>query len=138
MRIRTIWEMGLRMRDRRLALGWSQAELADRLGTTRQWVNSLEHGNPGATLGQVLQAIEVLGLRMDVRDRPPRGAGSPGGRRELSDDEMLSYLDEVLDRAPEPEDPERDPQPDGRGTDAPAPPLDDPAPRKPPRRRKKE
>lgn len=139
MRVRTIWEMGLRIRDRRLELGWSQAQLADRLGTTRQWVNSLEQGNPGAALGQVLQAIEVLGLRLDVRDRRRKGAEAPSRRsREMSDDEFYSYLDEVVRRAREPEDDTSDPEPGGSGTSTPEPPLDPLPPRTPLRRRKEE
>lgn len=134
MRVRTIWEMGLRIRDRRLELGWSQAKLADRLGTTRQWVVSLEQGNPGAALGQVLQAMEILGLRMDVRDRSRKSADGvpPRRRRNVTYDDVSSFLDEVVERARNPEG--HDPLPDG-GTGAPDAPLNELPPRTPLRRR---
>ncbi|HLM69127.1 MAG TPA: helix-turn-helix domain-containing protein [Longimicrobium sp.] len=98
MQVRTIWEVGLLIRDRRLELGWSQAQLADRLGVTRQWVMSLEQGNAGAALGQVLQAMLVLGLVVDVREcRTRKGSGRP--RRNVTYDDVSSYLDEVVKRA---------------------------------------
>lgn len=136
MRVRTIWEMGLRIRDRRLEMGWSQAKLADRLGTTRQWVVSLEQGNPGAALGQVLQAMEILGLRMDVRDRSRRSAdGAPPKRRHnVTYDDVRSFLDEVVERARNPEG--HDPL-DG-GTSAADAPLNELPPRTPLRRREEE
>jgi putative transcriptional regulator len=99
MQVRTIWEVGLLIRDRRLELGWSQAQLADRLGVTRQWVMSLEQGNAGAALGQVLQAMLVLGLVVDVRERRTRKGPGPRPRRNVTYDDVSSYLDEVVERA---------------------------------------
>lgn len=138
MRVRTIWELGLRIRDRRLELGWSQAKLADRVGTTRQWVVNLEMGNAGAALGQVLQTMEILGLRMDVRDRRSRKSadGSPPRRRyNVTYDDVRSFLDEVVERARDPEG--HDPLPDG-GTSALDAPLGELAPRTPLRRREED
>jgi putative transcriptional regulator len=99
MQVRTIWEVGLLIRDRRLELGWSQAQLADRLGVTRQWVMSLEQGNAGAALGQVLQAMLVLGLVVDVRERRTRKGSGGKPRRNVTYDDVSSYLDEVVRRA---------------------------------------
>ena len=137
MRVRTIWELGLRIRDRRLELGWSQAKLADRVGTTRQWVVNLEMGNAGAALGQVLQTMEILGLRMDVRDRSRKSAdGAPPKRRgNVTYDDIRSFLDEVVERARNPEG--HDPLPDG-DTSASAAPLNELPPRTPLRRREEE
>jgi transcriptional regulator with XRE-family HTH domain len=139
MRIRTIWELGLRIRDRRLELGWSQAELADRVGTTRQWVVNLELGNPGAALGQVLQTMEVLGLRMDVRDRRRRNnpdGAPPRRRRNVTYDDVRSFLDEVVERARDPE--AHDPLPGGGLSAHDDVPLGEPPPRTPLRRREEE
>jgi HTH-type transcriptional regulator / antitoxin HipB len=66
--LRTPREIGLRIRDRRMQLGMSQAQLAERIGMSRQWVVSLEKGAPGAALGTVLRAISELGLDVNVRE----------------------------------------------------------------------
>ncbi|HEX6039333.1 helix-turn-helix domain-containing protein [Longimicrobium sp.] len=108
MRIRTLLELGLRVRDRRLEMGMSQAQLADRVGVSRQWVVNLERGNAGAALGQVMQVLDILKLDMHLRDRRTgRRTGEPRGpRRSVSYDDVAAFLDEVLSRTrdPEPED----------------------------------
>jgi HTH-type transcriptional regulator/antitoxin HipB len=101
MRVRTTEEIGLRIRDRRLQLGWSQAQLAERVGKTRQWVINLERGRPGAGLGLVLRVLSVLDLVVDVRERarkgaaPGRAAATPEGVRE----QPGSLLDSVVERS---------------------------------------
>lgn len=115
MRIRTIWELGLRVRDRRLELDWSQAQLADRVGVTRQWIMNLEQGNAGASLGQVLQVLEVMRLDLHIRNRRPRNSTGDASRprRSVSYDDVAMFLDEVLQRTrdPEPEDERDEPPP---------------------------
>jgi HTH-type transcriptional regulator/antitoxin HipB len=59
-------ELGAVVRGRRLRIGWTQRELADRVGTSRQWVVALEGGKARAELGLVLAAIGVLGLGVDL------------------------------------------------------------------------
>jgi HTH-type transcriptional regulator/antitoxin HipB len=105
MRIRTIWELGLRVRDRRLELGWSQAQLADRVGVTRQWIMNLEQGNAGAALGQVLQVLEVMRLDLHIRNRRSRSSTGDTSRprRSVSYDDVAAFLDEVLQRTRDPE-----------------------------------
>lgn len=121
MRIGTLVELGLRVRDRRRELGMSQTQLADRVGVTRQWVMNLEQGNAGAALGQVLQVLDILKMNLHLRDRR---TGTPTGerrgpRRNVSYDDVAAFLDEVLSRT-------RDPEPDH--------PDDAPPPRTPLRR----
>ena len=41
-----------------------QAELARRIGVSRLWVNQIERGKPGASLGLVLRALDALGVRL--------------------------------------------------------------------------
>lgn len=72
MRFTTPRELGLRIRDRRLQLGWSQAGLAERVGMTRQWVIALEKGSSGAALGTVLRTLSELGLVLDVGESDAR------------------------------------------------------------------
>lgn len=104
MRIRTLVELGLRVRDRRLEIGMSQAQLADRVGVSRQWVMNLEQGNAGAALGQVMQVLDILRLDMHLRDRRTgTPTGEPRGpRRSVSYDDVAAFLDEVLARTRDP------------------------------------
>lgn len=67
-------DLGAQIRSARRAKGWSQQELADRVGTSRQWVVSVEKGAPTARIDLVLQALRWTGLVVDV---VPESLGSP-------------------------------------------------------------
>lgn len=67
---RTARDLGATVRDARLRRGWTQAQLADRIGASRQWVIALEHGKPTAELGTALRAVAALGLVADLIDAP--------------------------------------------------------------------
>ena len=52
----------------------TQQQLADRVGTTRQWVIRLEQGRHGTTMNTALVALSELGLEMVAQlDLPRRG-----------------------------------------------------------------
>ncbi len=68
--------IGALIRDRRRALGLDQAELAARIGVSRLWVNQVERGKPGASLGLVLRALAAVGVTLSGRDD-----GAPGQER---------------------------------------------------------
>ena len=70
--IRNPKDLGLAIRDRRREMRLSQAELATRVGVTRQWVIGLEQGNRSAEFGLVLKAAAALGLKVDLQ-----GKGQP-------------------------------------------------------------
>lgn len=70
MLVRTTRDLGAAIRDARLRRGWTQAELADRIGVSRQWVISLERGKASAELGTALRAVAALGLVADLVDTP--------------------------------------------------------------------
>jgi HTH-type transcriptional regulator/antitoxin HipB len=61
MLIRTPSDLGALVRERRKALGLDQAELANRIGASRQWIVSLERGHPRAELALVLRTLDTLG-----------------------------------------------------------------------------
>ena len=67
--IGTVVELGARVQERRKELGLSQAMLAQRVGTTRQWIGNLEHGKRTAEVGMVLDTLRALGLVTSVRPR---------------------------------------------------------------------
>ncbi len=62
--MRTPRDIGALIRDRRQALGLDQAELADRIGVGRVWVNQVERGKPGASLVLVLRALAEVNVEM--------------------------------------------------------------------------
>jgi HTH-type transcriptional regulator/antitoxin HipB len=71
--IRTPADLGALIRDRRLGLGLDQAELASRVGVSRLWINQVERGKPGASIGLVLRTLLVLGIELTPapRNRTP-------------------------------------------------------------------
>ena len=68
--VRTARDLGAAVRDARLRCGWTQAELADRIDVSRQWVIALERGKATAEVGIALRAITALGLFADLVDAP--------------------------------------------------------------------
>lgn len=73
--VRTARDLGAAVRDARLGKGWTQAELAVRIGTSRQWVISLERGKASAELGTALRAVAALGMVATLVDAPKGGVG---------------------------------------------------------------
>jgi putative molybdopterin biosynthesis protein len=76
------------IRQRRLLQGWSQAELAKRVGVSRQALNAIEGGHAQPTLGTALQLARELGCTVEglfVNEAPRRlpapPSGAPAGSR---------------------------------------------------------
>jgi len=67
--IRTPADLGAIIRDRRRELGLGQAELAARIGTSRQWVVGVERGHSRAELGLVLRTLDSLGIQINSATR---------------------------------------------------------------------
>jgi HTH-type transcriptional regulator/antitoxin HipB len=72
-------DLGAIIRRRRRELGLGQAELAKRIGVSRQWIIGVEHGRARAELGLVLRTLDALAIRLDtsVEVSPPKGRTSP-------------------------------------------------------------
>jgi HTH-type transcriptional regulator / antitoxin HipB len=64
LKLRTSTDIGAIIRDRRRALSLDQAELATRIGVKRLWVNQVERGKPGASLGLVLRALAAVDVEI--------------------------------------------------------------------------
>lgn len=64
--IRTPADLGAIIRDRRRELGLGQAELATRIGVSRQWVVGIERGRARAELGLVLRTLDSLDIRLNI------------------------------------------------------------------------
>lgn len=69
--------MTSRVRELRAARAWTQAELAERLGVSRQTVISIENGRYEPSLSLAFKFAEVFGLRIEdifaptVEGKPP-------------------------------------------------------------------
>ncbi len=86
-RIDTVAALASVVRGRRLALGWSQGDLARRSGVSRQWVNEFEAGKSTAALGTVLRVITTLGLDLVTSE----AAKDPGA--DQLDEWLRAYRD---------------------------------------------
>lgn len=75
--VRTAADFGTLLRNGRKTAGLSQVELARRLGTTQRWVSEVERAKPTAELGRVLQALEMVGVRLDAREAGAAEATAP-------------------------------------------------------------
>jgi DNA-binding XRE family transcriptional regulator len=69
--VRSARDLGAVVRDARLRRGWTQAELANRIDVSRQWVIALEQGKATAELGTAL-AVHMGGQIVGTMDAPDR------------------------------------------------------------------
>lgn len=95
MKIRNTRDLGLLFRERRVRLGLSQAEVANRIGASRHWVMALEAGKSTVEAGLVLNALSAIGLLLDLR--PASSRDKPidpvqGGARRLHRVELSDVL----------------------------------------------
>lgn len=66
MRVKSMLDIGLIIRDRRRSCGLGQRALAERVGVSRQWIIAVEKGKPRAEAGLVLRTLRALGLELSV------------------------------------------------------------------------
>lgn len=58
------------IRDRRIALGWTQADLAERLGVSRQTVNAIETGKYDPSLPLAFKLASLFGAPIEELFEP--------------------------------------------------------------------
>ncbi|MCY3892387.1 MAG: helix-turn-helix transcriptional regulator [Acidimicrobiaceae bacterium] len=64
------------LRRRRRHRGWTQAQLAHRVGRSQQWVSKLESGRIEPSIGDALLVLQALGATVTVRaDEEPSRDG---------------------------------------------------------------
>lgn len=66
MKVTSVRDLGALVRSTRLDAGLTQAELATRLGVSRDWVVRLEQGHPRLEVQKVLDALSALDLTLDA------------------------------------------------------------------------
>jgi transcriptional regulator with XRE-family HTH domain len=87
--VRTTFDLSVMVRARRLQLGWTQDDLAQKAHVSRRWVSMIERGSTeGAEFALICRLLRALGKGMLVIDAPDL----PGGGRE----DTPSDGDEVL------------------------------------------
>lgn len=64
MLLRRPHDLGALLRDGRARAGWSQTQLADRVGVSRQWVSQVENGKTSVEFDLVFAALQSLGYRV--------------------------------------------------------------------------
>ncbi len=79
MLFRTPTDLGAIIKDPLKKLGMGQAELATHIGTSRQWVVSIERGHSRAELGLVLRALDTLDVRLEARDTEAKAPATHPG-----------------------------------------------------------
>jgi HTH-type transcriptional regulator/antitoxin HipB len=68
-KMKSIKELGEIVRRERKKMGVTQADLAMSAGTGLRFVVDLERGKPTVQAGKMLDVIQALGLRLDIRSR---------------------------------------------------------------------
>lgn len=59
-------ELGTLVRSERRRRGWSQRELAERVGVSPLWVSNFERGKSTAHIGLVLRTLKALDVKLRV------------------------------------------------------------------------
>lgn len=89
---RSVADLGALVQERRKRLGWSQSELALKIGVRRLWVSQFESGKTTVHVGLVMRALRALGLEIQVAEPP--GSGS------VTQDSKAVDLDALLAENP--------------------------------------
>lgn len=75
MLLRRPHELAGLFRDARKRAGWSQQDLADRVGVSRQWVSLVETGKTSVEFDLVHASLRALGYGVFVESEDHREAG---------------------------------------------------------------
>lgn len=67
--IRSVKDIRELIADGRQTVGWSQTDLAERIGVSRQWVSLVERGRTNPEFASVLNALHALGYSVSVSRR---------------------------------------------------------------------
>jgi y4mF family transcriptional regulator len=59
-------DLGLLVRSERKKRGWSQRELAERVGVSPLWISNFERGKSTAHIGLVLRTLRALDVKLRV------------------------------------------------------------------------
>jgi HTH-type transcriptional regulator/antitoxin HipB len=66
MLLRRPHDLSALFRDGRARSGWSQTDLADRIGVSRQWISQVETGKTSVEFDLVVGGLQALGYQLHV------------------------------------------------------------------------
>lgn len=66
MNIVSVNDLAASVRQERRRLGWTQAELAERSGVSRDWIIGLEKAKPSQEIALVLRTLKALDLKLSL------------------------------------------------------------------------
>lgn len=78
MLLRRPHDLAALFRDGRARAGWSQSELAQRVGVSRQWISLVETGKTSVEFDLVVGVLHVLGYRVRVESADPAPRSEEG------------------------------------------------------------
>lgn len=79
MLLRRPHDLAALVRDGRARAGWSQSQLAGKMGVSRQWISLVETGKTSVEFDLAVGVLQALGYRVHVAtsDVPPQAEGQP-------------------------------------------------------------
>jgi HTH-type transcriptional regulator/antitoxin HipB len=78
MNIVSVKDLAVCIKQARTDRGWTQAQLAEQAGVSRDWVIGLEAGKASVELGLVLRTMKALGLPLSISPQPNANESSGG------------------------------------------------------------
>lgn len=78
MNIVSVKDLAVCIKQARNNRGWTQAQLAEQAGVSRDWVIGLEAGKTSVELGLVLRTMKALGLPLSINTQPNANKSSGG------------------------------------------------------------
>jgi len=76
--------LGAQIAAARRELGWTAAELAERVGVTAPLISRIENGRPTTQIGTVFEAAVLCGVPLFGKDSTELGATARGERNRLA------------------------------------------------------
>jgi HTH-type transcriptional regulator/antitoxin HipB len=86
MNIVSVKDLAVCIKQSRRNRGWTQAQLAEQAGVSRDWIIGLESAKPSVELGLVLRTMKALQIPLTI-DSPQKRGGSSSG---INLDEVLN------------------------------------------------
>lgn len=82
--MRSRFELTTLVESHRRRMGLTQADLAARVGVSRQWINSLEAAESNPSFSNLVAVLQVLGLQLEVGPAEPPDTRPTAPRPDLS------------------------------------------------------
>jgi|688.fasta_scaffold1367519_1 transcriptional regulator with XRE-family HTH domain len=98
MRARSVRELGAVLRERRIARGRTQRELAEEINVTQSAISKVEKGYPGASIGLIFQMLRALDLPLQLDEEGPPPAPAPAHMAEDACIDLDAIADTGLNR----------------------------------------